>query len=51
MITSRRMRVAENVARMGEERNANRILVGKPEGRIRIGKPRHRWVNSIKMDQ
>jgi hypothetical protein len=39
------MRWAENVARMGEKRNAYRILVGKPEGR-----PRRRWEDNIKID-
>jgi hypothetical protein len=34
---------------MGEKRNAYRILVGKPKGR-RIGRPRRRWVDNIKMD-
>jgi hypothetical protein len=33
-----------------ERRTAYRILVGKPKGRIPLGRPRHRWVNSIKMD-
>jgi hypothetical protein len=44
------MRWAENVARMGENMNAYRILVGKPEGKRPLGKPRHRWVDNIKMD-
>jgi hypothetical protein len=35
---------------MGEKRNAYRILVGKPEGRRPLGRPRHRWVDNIKMD-
>jgi hypothetical protein len=35
---------------MGEKRNAYRILVGKPEGRRLLGRPRHRWVVNIKMD-
>jgi hypothetical protein len=35
---------------MGEKRNTCRILVGKPEGKIALGKPRRRWVNNIKMD-
>jgi hypothetical protein len=35
---------------MGEKRNAYRILVGKPEGRRRLGRPRRRWVDNIKMD-
>jgi hypothetical protein len=35
---------------MGEKRNAYRILVGKPEGTRPLGRPRHRWVDNIKMD-
>jgi hypothetical protein len=35
---------------MGERRNACRILMGKPEGMRPLGKPRHRWVDNIKMD-
>jgi hypothetical protein len=50
MIKSRRMRWAGNVARMGEKRNAYRILVGKPEGKRPLGRPRGRWVDNIKMD-
>jgi hypothetical protein len=50
MIKSRRMRWAGNIARMGEKRNAYRILVGKPEGRRPLGRPRRRWVDNIKMD-
>jgi hypothetical protein len=38
------------VAQMGETRNAHRILVGKPEGKRPIGRPRRRWVDNIKMD-
>jgi hypothetical protein len=49
-IKSRRMRWARHVARMGEKRNAYRILVGKPEGRRPLGRPRRRWVDNIKMD-
>jgi hypothetical protein len=35
---------------MGETRNACRILVGKPVGKRPLGRPRHRWVDNIKMD-
>jgi hypothetical protein len=35
---------------MGEERGAYRILVGRPEGRRQLGRPRHRWEDNIKMD-
>jgi hypothetical protein len=50
MIKSRRMRCTGPVARMGERRNAYRLLVGKPEGRRPLGRPRRRWVDNIKMD-
>jgi hypothetical protein len=50
MIKSRRMRWAEHVARIWEMRNAYRILVGNLEGKIPLGRPRHRWVDNIKMD-
>jgi hypothetical protein len=50
MIKSRRMGWAGHVARMGETRNAFRILVGKSEGRRPLGRPRRRWVHNIKMD-
>jgi hypothetical protein len=50
MIKSRRMRWAGRVARMGEKRNAYRILVGKLEGKRPLGRPRHRLVDNIKMD-
>jgi hypothetical protein len=42
-----RMRWAENVARLGETRYAYRILVGKPEGKRPVGRPRRRWVDNI----
>jgi hypothetical protein len=38
------------VARMGEERVAHRLLVGKPEGKRPLGRPRRRWEDNIKMD-
>jgi hypothetical protein len=50
MLKSRRMSWAGHVARMGERRNAYRILVGKPEGKRSLGRPRRRWVDNIKMD-
>jgi hypothetical protein len=50
VINLRRLRWAGHVARMGEERGAYRILVGRPEGRRPLGKPRHRWEDNIKMD-
>jgi hypothetical protein len=42
IIKSRRMRWAGHVARVGEKRNAYRLLVGKPEGKRPLGRPRHR---------
>jgi hypothetical protein len=50
MIKSRRMRWAGHVARMGAKRNAYRILVGKPEGRKPLGRPRRMWLYNIKID-
>jgi len=50
VIKSRRMRCAGHVARMGEERGVYRVLMGKPEGRRQVGRPRHRWVDNIRMD-
>jgi hypothetical protein len=47
---SRRMSWTGHVARMGEKRNAYRILVGKPEGKRPLGRPRRRWVDSNKID-
>jgi hypothetical protein len=38
------------VARMGEERGVHRVLVGKPEGKMPMGRPRRRWEDNIKMD-
>ena len=45
-----RKRWAGHVARVGEGRGVHRFLVGKPEGRRPIGRPRRRWENNIKMD-
>jgi hypothetical protein len=50
MMKPRRMRWAGHVARMGEKRNACRLLAGKPEGRRPLGRPRRRWVDNIRMD-
>jgi hypothetical protein len=50
IIKSRRMRWAGHVTRMGEKRNVYRLLVGKPEGKRPLGRPRHRWVDNIRMD-
>jgi hypothetical protein len=44
IIKSRRMRWAGHVARMGEKRNAYRLLVGKPEGKRLLGRPRRTWL-------
>ncbi|KAJ4435467.1 hypothetical protein ANN_18083 [Periplaneta americana] len=49
-IKSRRLRWAGHVARMGEFRNAYRVLVGRPEGKRLLGRPRRRWEDNIKMD-
>jgi hypothetical protein len=50
VIKSRRMRWAGHVARMEEKRGAYRILVGRPEGRQPLGRPRRRWEYNIKID-
>jgi hypothetical protein len=50
IIKSRKMRWAGHVARIGEKRNSYILLVGKPEGRRPLGRPRHRWVDNIRMD-
>ena len=50
VIKSRRMRWAGHVARMGEERGVYRVLVGKPEGKRPLGRPRRGWVDNIRMD-
>jgi hypothetical protein len=50
VINARRIRWAGHVARMEENRNAYRLLVGKPEGRRPLGRPRRRWVDNIRMD-
>jgi hypothetical protein len=50
VVKSRRMRWAGHVARMGEDRGVHRVLVGKPEGKTPLGRPRRRWEDNIKMD-
>ena len=50
VIKSRRMRLAGHVARMGKEREVYRVLVGKPEGKKPMGRPRRRCVDNIRMD-
>jgi hypothetical protein len=50
VIKSRRMRWAVHVAHMGEGRGAYRVLVGRPEGRKPLGRPRRRWEDNIKED-
>jgi hypothetical protein len=50
VIKSRRMRWAGHVARMGEVRGVYRVLVGNPEGKRPLGRPRLRWEGNINMD-
>jgi len=50
VIKSGRMRGAGHVARMREVRGAYRVLLGTPEGKRPLGKPRHRWEDNIKID-
>jgi hypothetical protein len=50
MIKSRVMRWTGHVTRMRAKNNACRILVGNPEGKRPLGRPRYRWVDNIKMD-
>jgi hypothetical protein len=50
VIKSRRMRWAGHVARMGEGRAVYRVLVGKPERKTPLGRPRRRWEDNIKVD-
>jgi hypothetical protein len=49
-IKSGRMTWARQVAGMGEERKVYKVLVGKPEGKRPLGKPRRRWEDGIRMD-
>jgi hypothetical protein len=50
MIKSRKMSCVRHIARMGEKRDTYRILYGKPQGKRRLGRPRRKWVDNIKMD-
>ena len=50
VVKSRRVRWAGHVARMGEDRGVQRVLVGKLEGKRPLGRPRRRWEENIKMD-
>jgi hypothetical protein len=50
VIKSRRMRRAVHAARMREGRGVYRVLVGRPEGKRPLGRPRHRWEDNIKLD-
>jgi hypothetical protein len=50
VIRSRNLRSAGHVARMGERRGTYRVLVGRPEGKRPLVRPRHRWEDNIKMD-
>ena len=50
VVKSRRMRRAGHVACMGEDIGVHRVLVGKPEGKRSLGRPRRRWEDNIKMD-
>jgi hypothetical protein len=50
VIKSRRMRWAGHVARVEDKRGPYRVLVGKPEGKRRLGRPRYVWENNIEMD-
>ena len=50
VVKSTRIRWAGHVARMGDGRGVYRVLVGKPEGKRTLGRPRYRWEDNIKMD-
>jgi hypothetical protein len=49
-IKSRKMRWAGHVACMGEGRNVYKVLIGKPEGKRLLARPRHKWEDRIRMD-
>ena len=50
VVKSRRMRWAGHMARIGEDRGVQRVLVGKTGGKRPLGRPRRRWEDNIKMD-
>ena len=50
VVKGRRLKKAELVVRMRERRGACKVLVGKPEGTRKLGRPRRRWENNIKID-
>jgi hypothetical protein len=50
VVKSRRTRWAGHVARMGVERGVHRLLVGKPEGKMPLGRPRRKWEDNVKMN-
>jgi hypothetical protein len=50
IIESKRMRLVSHVAQIGEKRSAYGLLLGKPEGKRPLGRPRRRWVDNIRMD-
>jgi len=50
VIKSRRIKWAGHVTRVGEGRGVYRVLVGRPEGKRPLGRPKHRWEDNIKMD-
>ena len=50
VIKLRRMRWVVHVACMGERRGVYSVLVGKPEGKRPLGRPRHRWEHNIKIN-
>jgi hypothetical protein len=49
VIRPMRIKWAGNIARLGRKRNAYRHLVGKPEGKRPLGRPRHRWNENIEI--
>ena len=50
VVKSRKIGWAGHVARMGGEKRLYRVMVGKPEGKRPVGRPRHRWEDNIKME-